>query len=156
MGITTKNWKLSPVKRYRQSFLINCIAISIPGISGFTPSIVALSMSGLLVWGGVLCLWWFGYYYLLKSVRGSFTFSFILNSLVWLVLLIQIIRRIVFVMQNGGMERADGYGSPVAFLLGVITEMLFFLPLSFTEVLGFAVLLRKRQEQLSSKSETCS
>ena len=34
----------------------------------------------------------------------------------------QTIRRIGFVLREGGMERADGYGSPLAFLLGVVGE----------------------------------
>ena len=34
----------------------------------------------------------------------------------------QTIRRIGFVLREGGMERADGNGSPVAFLLGVVGE----------------------------------
>lgn len=37
--------------------------------------------------------------------------------------------RIVFIIQNGGMERSDGYGSPLAFLLGwATTTIILFIP----------------------------
>ena len=36
----------------------------------------------------------------------------------------QSIRRMGFVIKEGGMERADGYGSPLAFLIGVVGEAL--------------------------------
>ena len=37
--------------------------------------------------------------------------------------------RIAFIIRNGGMERSDGYGSPLAFLLGwAATTIIFFIP----------------------------
>ena len=48
-------------------------------------------------------------------------------------------RRVVFMIQESGMERRDGYGSPMAFLLGMMTEMfLLALPaLAFTLISVF-------------------
>jgi hypothetical protein len=34
------------------------------------------------------------------------------------------------------MERADGFGSPLAFLIGLVGEQLFFLPLCFSILFG--------------------
>ena len=34
----------------------------------------------------------------------------------------QAVRRIEFALKEGGMERADGFGSPLAFLVGVFSE----------------------------------
>ena len=54
--------------------------------------------------------------YLPKLVLGALAVP--LGGL-WLV---QSFARIVFVIREGGMERADGYGSPLAFLIGVVSE----------------------------------
>lgn len=51
--------------------------------------------------------------------------------------LFQSIRRIGFVIREGGMERADGYGSPLAFLIGVVGEGLSLgLPAIFLAAIG--------------------
>jgi hypothetical protein len=88
----------------------------------------------------MLLLWWCIYIYLRKYKVFSFWGSFILINLFWWPLLAQTIRRTLFVMENGGMERADGQGSPVAFLLGVVGEQIFFIPLSIALTAGvFAI-----------------
>jgi len=63
--------------------------------------------------------------------------SIFMATIVWVVLLFQTGRRILFVIENGGFERADGYGSPLAFLIGVVTEQLFFIPLCFVVISGW-------------------
>ena len=52
---------------------------------------------------------------------------------------VALVYRAVFVIQEGGMERRGGFGSPMAFLLGMIVELLFLgLPaLAFTLVAIF-------------------
>lgn len=54
--------------------------------------------------------------YLPKIVLGI---SGTLMSLLWLI---QSYRRIEFIIREGGIERADGYGSPVAFLANMVIE----------------------------------
>ena len=51
----------------------------------------------------------------------------------------QTARRIIFVIVNQGMDRADGGGSPLAFLLGLIGEQAFFLPLTFAMIFGVPI-----------------
>lgn len=58
--------------------------------------------------------------YLPKLVLGILT---IFPAALWAF---QTIRRIEFVIRERGMERANGYGSPLAFLIGVIGEGLIF------------------------------
>lgn len=99
----------------------------------------------VLLSGGFLCLWWFTYSCLRRLQKGSFAISFILCCLPWALLLAQTIRRVLFVIHNGGMERADGYGSPLAFLLGVVAEQFFFLPLTVVVIMGIGVLLSMRR-----------
>jgi len=54
--------------------------------------------------------------YLPKAILG--TGSAVLGCL-WIF---QVIRRTGFVLREGGMEAADGFGSPLAFLMGVFFE----------------------------------
>tara|TARA_B110000305_G_C19378460_1_gene608266 strand:+ start:473 stop:901 length:429 start_codon:yes stop_codon:yes gene_type:complete len=46
----------------------------------------------------------------------------IFSGLLALVWAFTIFQRITFVLREGGMERADGYGSPLAFLLNIVYE----------------------------------
>lgn len=63
-------------------------------------------------------------------MRYAFAGSFLVAVVVWLPLLYQTIRRIKFVLANGGMERSDGQGSPLAFLFGLVMEQALFIPLT--------------------------
>ena len=54
--------------------------------------------------------------YLPKVILGAG--SAVLGCL-WII---QAVRRIEFAVREGGMERADGFGSPLAFLIGVVSE----------------------------------
>jgi hypothetical protein len=71
-----------------------------------------------------------------KESKQAFWQSFGLVNLFWWHLLWRTGNRILFVIENGGMERVDGFGSPLAFVIGVLGEQLFFIPLSFSIVLG--------------------
>ncbi|MGF1452393.1 MAG: hypothetical protein ACFB21_10015 [Opitutales bacterium] len=69
----------------------------------------------------LLCLAGIGYrlwkeQYLPKVLVG--TLAALLGS-VWLF---QLVRRTLFVLTEGGMERADGHGSPLAFAIGLAAE----------------------------------
>jgi hypothetical protein len=54
-------------------------------------------------------------------VRLARIFAWVLGSLYGL----QLVGRIVFMLVEGGMERSDGMGSPLAFLIGMVAEFLF-------------------------------
>ena len=61
----------------------------------------------------------------------------VLAALLGSLWIFQSIRRIEFVIKEGGMERADGYGSPLAFLIGVVGEALIFgLPAAFLVIIA--------------------
>ena len=131
------------MKRYRTSFLISAILISIPSLFLVVSRFGTPSLSRALFLGGVLFAWWFSYVYLCAGKPYSFARSFALVNIAWWPFLIQTVRRVLFVIENGGMERADGYGSPLAFLLGVLLEQFFFLPLSFSMIFGIAIIVKR-------------
>lgn len=135
------------MEQYKQSFLISAIVITVLSIMPFLNGLFELDLVVVSIFGGIPCLWWFASDCLQKSRKSSFAFSFTLVTLACCMLLTRLIMRRMFVIQNGSMEEADGYGSPMAFLLGLAFEMFFFLLFSVIAWQGLFVLLKKRQEQ---------
>lgn len=124
------------MNNYRRSFFVTALVLSIPSLFLFGVGVMILSFAHLAFWGGMLLLWWGMYFYLRKGTKLAFWLSFFLVNLIWWPLLWRSGGRILFVLENGGMERADGYGSPLAFLIGLVGEQLFFLPLCFSMLFG--------------------
>ena len=124
------------MNKYRKSLFVTALIISVPSLFLFVIGVVKWSVAHLVFWGGMLTLWWGAYFYLRKGTKLAFWLSFGLVNLFWWPLLWRTGSRIMFVFENGGMERADGYGSPLAFLIGLVGEQLFFLPLCFSIFFG--------------------
>lgn len=124
------------MNKYRKSLFITALIVSVPSLFLFGVGVMKLSFTHLAFWGGMLLLWWGTYFYLRQGTKLAFWLSFSLVNLFWWPLLWRSVSRILFVLENGGMERADGYGSPLAFLIGLVGEQLFFLPLCFSIILG--------------------
>lgn len=124
------------MNKYQKSLFVTALIISIPSLFLFVVGIMKLSFTHLVFWGGMLALWWGVYFYLRKGTKLAFWLSFGLVNLFWWPLLWRTGSRIMFVLENGGMERVDGFGSPLAFLIGLIGEQLFFMPLCFSILFG--------------------
>jgi hypothetical protein len=139
------------MKSYRIAFLISAILISLPSAFLIVVGVVNLSASHILFWGGILVLWWFAFWNLRRDAKWSFGLTFILVNLFWWPLLGRTAQRVIFVLENGGMERADGYGSPLAFLIGLVGEQAFFLPLTVTLFFGCMVLMRFNKQLQATK-----
>jgi len=91
-------------------------------------------------------IWILTYTYLKKQTHIAFILSYILVNILWIPILYRTINRILFIFENGGMERADGSGSPMAFLLGIIFEQIFFIPLTIVWIYGLYFILFKRDK----------
>ena len=98
---------------------------------------------GLIVVTAALLIWVLGYNYLKSQKNYAFLVSFFMVNLFWLPLLYRTYERVVFINENGGFERADGYGSPLAFLIGMTFEQIFFIPLTLLFISGVVVILSK-------------
>ena len=101
---------------------------------------------GLLFFTFIFIIWYKSYTYLKKQTQKAFVISFFVVNIFWLPLLYRTIQRILFVYENGGMERTDGYGSPMAFLLGLFFEQIFFIPLTVLFIYGLFFILSKRDK----------
>ena len=121
---------------YKDAFLFVAVMVSLPSVLFLVVGIFGLNVFNLTFWGGMLLLWWGTYIYLRAGKAFSFWGSFLLINLFWWPLLVHTGRRIWFMIENGGIERADGHGSPLAFLIGLVGEQIFFLPLSVAMIAG--------------------
>lgn len=130
------------MKSYRMAFLISTILISLPSVFLVVVGVANLSVSHIVLWGGMLFLWWFAFRALRRGAKSSFGLTFILVNLFWWPLLARTVQRVLFVLENGGMDRVDGYGFPLAFLIGLAGEQAFFLPLTVSLFFGCTVLMR--------------
>ena len=126
------------MKIYVTSFKVAGAIISLPCGFLLAVNLNNLNALGVVLFGGLLSLFW-GLYWLLRTgKRFAFAVSFSFVAILWFPLLYQTIKRINFVLENGGMERADGQESPLAFLLGLAIEQFFFIPLSALVVVGLS------------------
>ncbi len=94
----------------------------------------------MVLGAGMLILWWCAYFNIRKESKWSLGLSFGLVNLFWWPLLWQTTRRTLFIFENGGLDSSDGYGSPLAFLVGMTGEQILFLPLCFSMLFGTLVI----------------
>ncbi|WP_155237933.1 hypothetical protein [Teredinibacter turnerae] len=74
-------------------------------------------------------LLWVGSFKASNGNKQGIAISCGIAALLSLPMVSRLIQRVVFVLENGGMEQADGYGSPLAFIIGLSFELVLFLPL---------------------------
>ncbi len=105
---------------------------------GFLPTYQAVASLGRgpvdgfeLALGAFSLAWWVVGILLIRGVRGALTAALALIAVPWSLVVTQTVWRVEFIIREGGMERADGLGSPLAFLTGWIVELSFvFIPLT--------------------------
>ena len=105
---------------------------------GILPAFIAMSAltsDPLGAWSNALgayaLAWWIVAGYLRRSSSPRLAAPLIMIALPWAAAVAETAERIGFVLREGGMEAADGAGSPMAFLLGVVFEQGFvFVPLT--------------------------
>lgn len=108
-------------------------------------ALIAENFLGFVIISGILILWILGYKYLKSQKPYTFLVSFLMVNIFWLPLLYRTYERVAFIDENGGFEKADGYGSPLAFLIGMVFEQMFFIPLTLIFILGVFVLLSENK-----------
>ena len=88
--------------------------------------------------------WWLVGLTLHFQSKAGFLAAFVMVSGLWLLAFYQTVRRIIFIIENQGLERADGMGSPLAFFLGLAFEQVFlFVPMSILLGLGTAAIFSR-------------
>ena len=121
---------------------------------GAVPALLAAIMlsrtptSGVALAVAAFALAWFvAGVAMLRGARRAPAAGLLLLLVPWTMGVVQTVRRAQLVMREGGMERADGYGSPMAFALGLATEQLgIVLPLTMIGVLLWRAVRAGRRE----------
>ena len=119
------------MKKYINSFFILAIILSIPLSIFLLTALINLNIKQILFNLITLLIIWSIYFKLKTQNKLIFWISFIPVTIFWSILLIQEIRRILFIIENHGMDSANIPGSPLAFLIGFIFELIYFIPLTF-------------------------
>jgi len=114
-------------------------------------TLMSQNFMGLIKIIGAFALWILLDIYLNRQKPYAFLMSFSFISLLWIPLLYRTYARVIFVIENGGFERADGYGSPLAFLIGIVFEQIFFIPLSILFISGLVTMFLYKREKENIK-----
>ena len=119
------------MKKYINSFFILAIILSIPASIFLIVALINLNIKQIIFNLIILLIIWSIYFKLKTQNKFIFWISFIPITIFWSILLIQEIRRVLFIIENNGMDSANIPGSPLAFLIGFIFELAYFIPLTF-------------------------
>ena len=128
---------------YRRSVFFLSIAVSFPALFSIVIGLLGGGFSPFLFGTVILLVFWGIYFMVRRNGNYSAGFSFAILGVLWSILLIQEISRIVFIIENEGMDSQTEPGSPLAFLLGMVWELIFFVPLSVVLVCGLRLFYRR-------------
>jgi hypothetical protein len=135
--------------RYKRTFLLATLLISLPCILFLVTGIFWGNFMPALIPGVISAIWWGAYFLLRTNKKYVFSVSLMIVNLFWWPLLVQTIRRMYFVIENDGLEGANGYGSPLAFLLSLTFEQFFFIPISMVMARAVVEILKKLRTNAS-------
>ncbi len=103
-----------------------------------------------LIFAGIIILWWLAFYCL---ERGKIAVSLAPPSIVAILLLLQLNKRRLFVLRYGGWELPHGSGSPLAFLLGLLFELLLCIYFLVVTMLGLHILLARSRRPIAGRDD---
>lgn len=129
------------MKTHLRAVAVASVLVSVPCCFFIAVNLYNGRVGGVLLFSALLGLVWGMRAFLRSGWRYALPASLAFVALLWVPLLIRSIGRVSFVLENRGMERADGYGSPLAFLMGVAIEQFFFIPPTIILVSGAITML---------------
>ena len=133
------------MKKYIHSFFILSLVFTIPFIFFILIAVININLKTVLVYITIMAIYWSIYFILKKYQKIFFWISFPTIIVFWIILLLQEVRRIIFIIKNGGMDLATQSGSQMAFLIGMFFELMFFIPLSYALISGIIYLIKERK-----------
>jgi len=130
---------------YRYSYFAFTLIATLPVLFLFGVGVYNASFPHLALWASVLLLLYISFRGIKSGNKKYFWPTFLVVGLLWFVLFLRTIQRVLFVIEHQGFERADGYGSPLAFIIGFVLEQFFFLPAFVVVIFGFKTIFQLRQ-----------
>jgi hypothetical protein len=141
------------VRIYRWLCITSAVVVSIVGVGGISLGIQDRRWPLAIISAAVVFLSWYAFY---RVEKGAVTLSVMCTGFVCLFILARLYERGRFVIDHGGWERADGYGSPLAFLLGLITELFWLAFFLITTMWGLRIRLSAEDERAQAgTASTC-
>ena len=102
--------------------------------------------------GSFALAWWVVGILLVRGVGSAILPALALVAVPWCLVVAQAVRRVAFIIREGGMERADGLGSPLLFLFNWVIELsVAFVPLT---LIGIKLARAFRRERYRSTDMT--
>jgi hypothetical protein len=132
--------------KYRKAFFASALVISLRWGLPQIISIVSFKLTGLGIVGTFLIAWWGLYFYLRTESKKAFWFSFVLINLHFWPSLVLNVRKIIYVIKNGGIDKVYGYGSPWAFCNDSVFKLIFLVPLTFAFIFGVLAIKNFRKK----------
>ena len=129
---------------YRYSYFAFTIMAALPALFLFGIGVYNYSFFYLTFWGSTLILLYISFLGIKSGNEKYFWPTFIIIGLIWFVLFLRTIERVLFVIENQGIDRIDGYGSPLAFMIGFVFEQIYFLPAFAVVIFGLKSIFYKR------------
>ena len=98
----------------------------------------------------LLCLIWAVFRGVQIGRRDALLVSVVVTGIASGLLLLHLAGRSLFVIQNNSMEGPDGFGSPLAFMIGLVSELFLFILFAATTWFGVGSLRKTRPEPQQS------
>ncbi len=131
--------------KYIHSFFILSLTITLPFSFLIFLATINNKSKMVIMYIAIMVIYCSIYFLLKKKQKIFFWISFIPITALWIILLLQEARRIIYIVENGGMDPATQSGSPMAFLIGMFFELMFFIPLSYALISGIVYLIKERK-----------
>ncbi|AFV00112.1 hypothetical protein [Simiduia agarivorans] len=93
----------------------------------------------------LLVVVWVGAIFAGKRSQKFVITSVFIAAIISLPLFYRLAERVLFVLENDGLEGPDGYGSPMAFLISGFIELLLFFPFFTIFVFGSVLCVRYKK-----------
>ena len=133
------------MKLYKVIYWVFTVLLTLPLAYLLIMNIITvnlISATGILV---VLAVIWLGCRF---ATKNNSLYACLCALVICFPLLYRLGERFFFIQLNGGMEGKDGFGSPLAFLIGMFFEGVLFVPFLILAIYG-AILWRKKSPSVA-------
>lgn len=135
------------MKAYRSRLLLLAICISIPSGLMILVGVLTTSVFKLIFWGTIMAIWWGLWLYVGTGSKLSHWLSLAAVNVIWWPLCWQVAGRINYIYERGSMDGRtydEQQASPMAFLMGFVGELIFFVPATLALVAGLLAFRRPK------------
>lgn len=123
------------------------VVLTLPLLWFFFIGVVGANFAQIMIVALLFVIIWSGAVLAGKKSRKCHLLSVFIGAVISLPLLYRLGGRLLFVLEHGSMEGPNGYGSPMAFVLNALIEMLFFVPFFIILIFGIVLSAKGKKEK---------